>query len=370
MRSKTIILVLVIFIAILNSCKSNVPLEAQMTELLTEELKDYDIHGVSAAVVFPSGKLWRGVSGISHDTVKIKTNMFFGIGSITKNVVAALTLKLCEEKLIALNDPISMWLDDYPYIDGNITIKQLLNHTSGLYMFWDNEDLWDELERDKSKYWTPEEVLKYIKEPYFFPGEGFRYSNTNYLLLAMIIVQATNTTLSEALRDRFWQPLGIKSVFHYLEEKIPDNLAHIYGDDFVFGGRDEDVTFIPRTAHESITYGSAGLFFTAEALALWCHSLFEGDVLNKNSMNEMLQFIEFSPISNMRGYGLGVQVYAKSFSSGETAIGHGGANIGTSTYMVYLPEFHVSLVVMINEYPNEGIDSITKGLINLILKEL
>jgi hypothetical protein len=86
-------------------------------------------------------------------------------------------------------------------------------------------------------------------------------------------------------------------------------------------------------------------------------------------MDEMLQFVEFKSVANMRAYGLGVQVYTKGFASGKYAIGHGGGNIGTTTYMVYLPEFHVSMVVMINAFPSGCIDTITKKMIRAVLKD-
>jgi len=72
----------------------------------------------------------------------------------------------------------------------------------------------------------------------------------------------------------------------------------------------------------------------------------------------------------MRAYGLGVQLYERDFSCGKKAIGHGGGNIGTTTYMVYLPKYHVSIVVMANAFPNKSADFITKGLIGIVLKEL
>jgi len=295
--------------------------------------------------------------------------MFFAIGSITKNVVAALTLKLVEEDVLSLKDPLSKWLPGYPHVDDKITIRQLLNHTSGLYMFWDNQQIWDDLKADRAKVWTPEEVLSYIKEPYFSPGEGWRYSNSNYLLLAMIIEKATGSNLSSEFRTRFWQPLGIDNTYLSQEETIPENQAHVYGDNFNNDGSDLDLTFLPRASHESITYGSSGIFTTAENLARWSHALFSGEILRQQSLNEMLTFVEFNPVSNMRAYGLGVQVYTRRFASGKYAIGHGGGNIGTTTYMVYLPEYHASIVVMINAFPNRGAGVITKRLIRIVLKE-
>lgn len=355
----------------ISSCEEYIPIENRMQNVLDEEIDDYNIHGVSVSIIFPDKKIWNGVSGFSYDTVSVKPEMLFAIGSVTKNFVSTLALKLAEENILALEDPLSKWLPDFPNIDHKISVRQLLNHTSGLYMFWDNQKIWDDLKKDRSKIWSPEEVLTYIKEPYFPPGKGWRYSNTNYLLMAMIIKKATGSSLSENFRKYFWHPLDIRNAFLSLEDEIPkDKLAHVYGDNFNFGESIEDVTFLPRNSHESITYGSSGIFITAHDLALWCHTLFEGEVLQESSLKEMLNFIEFSTVANMRAYGLGVQLYSKSFSSGEVAIGHGGGNIGTTTYMVHFPDYRVSIIVIINAFPNEGSDVITKSLIRIVLKEM
>jgi D-alanyl-D-alanine carboxypeptidase len=352
------------------SCGSDLPIEKQMQETLDKGIKKYDVHGVSATVIFPDDHIWTGTSGVSHDTVTMKPDMLFAVGSVTKNIVAALTLKLVEENRLSLEDPISKWLPSYAFVDSMITIRQLLNHTSGIYMFWENQKLWDALKEDRAKFWTPEEVLQYIKEPHFAPGEGWRYSNTNYLLMAMIIKKVTGTGLSDQFRKYFWQPLSIDDVYLSQEEVIPDNQAHVYGDNFEFGESDRDITFLPRASHESIGYGSSGIFISSKNLARWSHAIFTGKVLNQQSMNQMLQFIEFRPVANMRAYGLGTQVYDKRFTYGKEAIGHGGGNIGTTTYMVYFPEYHISIVVMVNAFPTKAIDVITKGLIKIILNDL
>ncbi len=352
------------------SCGDQESLEEHMQQVLDSGLKKHNAIGVSAAVIFPDRKIWTGVSGISHATVSIKPDMLFAIGSITKNFVAALTLKLTEEGLLSLDDPLSKWLPPYPHVNGIVTIRQLLSHTSGIYKFLDNQKIWDDMLKDMTKLWTPEEVLNYIKEPYFAPGGGFHYSNTNYLLMAMIIKKATGSTLSTEFHKYFWKPLGIKNAYLSIDEDIPDNQAHIYGDNFMFGDKTSDVTFQPRVSHDSIIYGSGGLFMTAEDLALWCHALFGGKVLKQKSMDEMLQFVKTKHIYNMSAYGLGVQVFKREFSCGEEAIGHGGANIGSTVYMVYFPEHQLSIVVMVNAFPTKSIDVITEGLIKVVLKEL
>jgi len=366
----TFILFLVIISSLSCSGDKKVPLEQKLQNVLDNGIKKYDVKGVSAAIIFSEDKKWTGTSGISHDTVTIKPDMLFAIGSITKNFVATLTLKLAEKGILSLDDPLSKWLPEYPHVNSEITIRQLLNHTSGIYMFWSNQKIWDDLIKDRTKIWTPDEVLTYIKEPYFEPKEGFRYSNTNYLLLAMIITEATGSTLSSEFNEYFWKPLNIKSACLSIEESIPDNQAHVFGDNFNNDGSNLDLTFLPRESHESITYGSAGIFMTAEDLALWCHYLFEGQILNQQSMDEMLQFVSFKPSGNMTGYGLGVQKFPKKYSNGEKAFGHSGANIGTSAYMVYLPKHHLSVVVMINNMNHQCTEYILKKLINISLKEL
>jgi D-alanyl-D-alanine carboxypeptidase len=358
----------ILLVVLVASCSSPISPEEELQHALNSEIRNHGIPGVSAAIVFPDGSVWTGVSGLSHDSVAMAPDMAFAIGSVTKNVVSALALKLVEEGILDLDDPLSRWLPRYPHVHPAITIRQLLGHTSGLYMFWDNEQIWDDLVADRTRMWNPADVLKYIQEPYFSPGDGFHYSNTNYLLLATIIERSTGSTLSAELRARFWTPLGIDDAWLSVQEEDRADRAHVYGDDFVFGKRDMDVTFEPRTAHDTITFGSSGIFTTAESLARWSQALFSGRILQPSTLDEMLQMTTFEPFTNMKAYGLGVQEYSDSFSSGEEAIGHGGANIGTTTYMVYLPEFQVSIVVMINAFPNEGADFITKRLIRAVTR--
>lgn len=164
--------------------------------------------------------------------------------------------------------------------------------------------------------------------------------------------------------------MGIENAYLSQQEDIPNNQVHVYGDNFIFGSEESDLTFVPRASHESITFGSSGIFTTAESLAQWSHALFGGEILQQQSMDEMLQFVEFREVSNISAYGLGVQRYPRSFSSGKQAIGHSGGNIGTSTNMVYLPEYNVSIVVMINAFPNKSARYITKKLMRAILRDL
>jgi D-alanyl-D-alanine carboxypeptidase len=229
-------------------------------------------------------------------------------------------------------------------VNGAITVRQLLDHTSGLFMFWDNQAIWDDLIRERTRVFTPEEVLAYIKEPYFAPGDGHRYSNTNYLLAAMIVTRVTGSTLSAEMRRRFWEPLGLESASLPLGEPYPDNMAHVWGDNFEKGTPVRDITLLPRASHDSITYGSAGVFMTAGDLARWTHALFRGKVLSPDSLAQMRTF------SGGGSYGLGLQRLRRGFVRWARAEGHGGGNIGSTSYMVHLPDRGVSMAVMVNTF--------------------
>jgi len=271
--------------------------------------------------------------------------MSFAIGSITKNMVAALMLQLAEEGKLSLDDPIGRWLPPYEYVDSRITIRQMLNHTSGLFMFWENQQIWDDLIQYRTKVFTPEEVLSYLREPHNAPGKGYRYSNTNYLLAAMIISKVTGSKLSAEFRRRFWEPLNLKSACMPIEEPYPENMAHVWGQNFEKEGLYRDVTFLPRASHDSITYGSGGVFMTAEDLARWTHALFQKRVISKESLEQMQQS------SSQASYGLGIDRLGWWFLTGRVnAFGHGGGNIGTTAYMAYLPDHDISIAVMINHF--------------------
>lgn len=367
MKSRAL-LIFVIISMLLCSCAQQTPIEEQFQDVLDQAVDKHDIQGVSAAVIFPDGSVWNGVSGISHEGVPIAPEMVFAIGSATKNIVAALTLRLAEEGVLSLDAPLSSWLPPYAHVDGNITIRQLLNHTSGIYNYFDNQELWDDLMAERTRYFTPDEVLAYLEEPYFAAGEGWRYSNTNYLLLAMIITEATGSDLSSALEAYLYQPLSLSGFYLSQEDTLPPNQAHVYGDNWD-GGPVRDITFVPRTSHESIIYGAGGIFTTAENLARWSKALFEGRVLEQRSLEEMLTLVKFKPVSTMRAYGLGVLEYRKHITLGELALGHDGANIGTTTSMAYLPDHQISIVVMINAFPNDSAEAVLNGLIKVILKD-
>ena len=353
---------LAIFAAV--SCSGDTrTLEQRLQSSLDAGLQGDPGSGVSVAVIVPGEPIWLGTNGASHDTTQMSPDMLFAIGSITKNMVAALTLQLAEEGVLSLEDTLGKWLSAYPNIDDRVTIRQLLNHTSGIYQYFSNQAIWDEIERDRARVWTHEEVLTYVLEPYFAPGGGFRYSNTNYTLLGMIIEKATGEGIATELRGRFWEPLGLSNTYFAIEEEIPDNVAHVWGT-LLPGEETRDLTFVLRAAHDSIIHPSGGVFATAENLARWSDALFQGKIISESQLGEMLEFVAISKKDGIQsqGYGLGVQHFLPGWIRGVEVYGHGGGSIGCAAYMLYLPEHGVSIAAMINSFDGKPLRRIARDL--------
>ena len=328
--------------------------------------------GISASVILPDNEIWSGTCGVSSGDSLLTTGMLFGIGSVTKNFTAALTLKLVEEGKLSLEDPVKKWLPGFPNIDNSITVSQLLNHTSGVGGFFNNEEIWTDLLRDKARTWTPEEVLGYVGEPYFKPGEGCHYVNTNYILLGLIILKATGVQkISTLYREILWDPLGLDNTYLDIEEKMPDRLAHAYSDIYnkKFGsgnpGVIEDVSNYPRTAHNSIVWTAGGIYSTPTDLAKWTDALFSGLVLEQSSMDEMLNFI---PVPDDDGHGMGIFSYSPGYTCDRKSIGHSGQNTGYMTEMIYLKEDDITLVFSINNQDYNLFSSIAGPIIKAVLE--
>ena len=110
--------------------------------------------------------------------------------------MAALVLQLVEEGRLTLDDPLSTWLPDFPNIDNRTTIRQLLNHTSGIYDYVKHPDSPFQMAYKSTKTWTQEQILlELVEQPYFSPGSGWHYSTTNYILLRLIAEKATGSNV-------------------------------------------------------------------------------------------------------------------------------------------------------------------------------
>lgn len=313
---------------------------------------DYDL-GISAAVLVPGYRTWEGASGYSHQDVPISTDMLFDVGSVQKNFEAALVLKLVEEGMLSLDDPISKYLPTYNNVDGRITIRQLLNHTSGVFNVFEHPDFpWIGSYVDYSKSWPIEHVFdQFVLEPYGPPGYTQHYSSTNYLLLTEIIEGVTGNTVPDEIETRFLKPMQLERTFVSMGEAPPDKylVAHPWVD-IDQDGTLEDLYEIPLTWKVTLTHPV--MFSTPADLARWMNAIYyDRTVLNPQSHEEMLAFPETTLPDPEGGlYGLGVIDFTERL--GVPVLGHGGSSLGYSAAALYLPEYSISIAWLVNTGEN------------------
>jgi len=340
-------------------------LASSLQNALDITFAQFDVMGCSAAVILPSGEIWLGVAGISHDDVPITTDMLFSIGSTTKNYITPLILQLAEEGTLSLDDPLSQWLPERPFIDSEITIRQILNQRSGLCNVTDSAELWDAVFEDPARVWLPAEILDvYVNEPCLPPDTDWHYSNTGFLLLGMVIEQATTATVSEELRTRFVEPLGLERTFFAVEEPFPDELPICHGwFDLDGDGSLDDVTPL-RTAIYSAVWTSGAIFSTAADLAWWIDEVLRGDVLSQKSRNQMLVPYSIVPGSGGVGYGLSINLY------GDEGISNTGRIFGYLSLFLHLPKQGATLVVLLNGDDALSLDAISSAITMVVMQHL
>ena len=314
-------------------------LAEQLQQVINEAIEDYNIKGISAAVSTKSGDIWAGASGISHDTVNMNTDMLLGIGSITKNFIATIILQLYEEGSLDLSDSLYYWLENFQHIDTTITIRQLLNHTSGIFDYLWCPGIEDSVLAYGAKIWIPEEIIdKFVLPPYFQPGMDWHYSNTNYLLLGMIIEEVTGNEVVEELHERLTSPIGLTSLFLYPDEDYEGFRAHCW---MPINGTLIDLTEVEDSSWYSIYWTAGAILATPEQLVKWQKGLYEGDILVDSTLELMKQPAPYSG----GYYGLGTQI--APFYQNNWVYGHTG-DVVYYSQLFYVPEDSLSIAVISN----------------------
>jgi CubicO group peptidase (beta-lactamase class C family) len=194
-------------------------LAATLQNILDENRELFAAGAASAAVVIPGQGTWLGASGVANPKTgePVTTDTAFALGSVTKTFIAALVLKLSEEGVLGLDDPLTRWVPRFPGAN-RITIRQLLNHTSGVFNMTDNRAFIETQIEHPRERWTARRILSYVGPPLFPPGTNWGYSNTNYILLGLVVERATGSSVAAELRRTVLEPAGAERVFLQSEE--------------------------------------------------------------------------------------------------------------------------------------------------------
>jgi D-alanyl-D-alanine carboxypeptidase len=317
---------------------------ASLQEDLDALLTSKAYPGLAAAIAFPDGTVWSGQSGVAivSSDKALTADTLFSIGSISKTFVSALVGRLVGRGVMGIDDTLSDYLPDFPNA-ANITLRQLLNHTSGIRDLFDR--LSDQIAADPTRVWTADEVLAGIGNPYFRPGTNYHYSNTNYILLGLAIEKATGQTVSSLVRSEFLTPLGLDNTFLQTEEDVRGSEAHGYLAPASAPVDNSAGAMIPYTAMASAV-GPAGAYVsTASDVARWGEALYDGQILDQASLSAMVDVTVTVPFKPRFLYGLGME---QANILGQHAWGHRGRLDGFWSAMWYLPESHITIVVTSN----------------------
>jgi len=330
-----------------------IPFATELQSALDQALQagqgNHDL-GISAAVHLPGYAIWTGVSGNSQPGDPVTPDMLFDAGSIAKTFEAALALSMAEEGLLRLDDPISTWLPAYPNVDGEVTLRQLLNHTSGIFNVFEHPDFpWVGPDVDYAKQWDTRDVFDvFVREPYGPPGAVQHYSSTNYLLVTVIIEKAAGASVPEEVERRFLTPLNLSRTVFSDGAPLPPRfpMAHPWVDVDLDGDL-EDLSGIPIAWKVSLTHPV--LFTTAEDLVKWTKSLHHDHaVLSEESLREMTTFPAVAvPDPEGRRYGLGIVDFTDE-DVGMRVFGHGGSALGFCAFALYLPDYGATVAWVAN----------------------
>jgi D-alanyl-D-alanine carboxypeptidase len=332
-----------------------------------------NIPGATNGVVTEDGFTWKGASGVSNLEKQTPTESddLFKIASITKTYTAATVLKVVESGKLSLDDTLGQWLPDIaknlPNSE-NVTVRELLNGSGGIYNYTDNpqstSDLIAKYQNGSNEALTSEESVAYAYGQPRFSGasssSSWTYTNTGNNLAGLIVEKATGQSFSNVMRSEVLEPLGLDHTFYQGKEPIEGNLARGYSDlKTIDPALNPDGTLIDVTDNiisaESTPDGS--LISNAEDVVKFSRSLFSGELLKPESLEEMLTFVEEGIPYEGRQFGLGVAKLDKSDNSfflppkgisdnngssfdnsSENIWSKSGGLSGYNSQMIYLPE--------------------------------
>ncbi len=304
--------------------------------------KEVGAPGLAAAVRLPDGTVWYGATGVMWpEGPAVTADTPFAWGSITKTLVAALALRLASEGSLDLDSTLDRWYPDFPQAR-RITLRMLLGHTSGIFDYFQHPDYPERVYDDPLHAWTPEEILTLTGKRTNPPGKAFHYSNTNYVLLGLILEQVTGQPLADQVHDRLLAPLGLdQTVFQ--QAGRPVGVVGAKGFWKRKGGGFQEwsdgTDFRPTTSTATVAWAAGAVEGSVRDLLDWERALYEGDVLTPEALAQMLAF---DPSS---GYGLGARTQTVAKRPG---YGHGGSLRGFVSVMYRLPAEDLDVVVLAN----------------------
>lgn len=324
--------------------------KAHIYKNLIEEYVKKGLPGITLLIHDDNGT-WIGSAGKADIENDVDMNIctVSKVASITKMYMATLILMLYDEGKLALDDKINKYIDkdicDKINNGNEATIRQILNHTSGIYDIISDQGLYLKLLNNPNRDWTADELLEfaYKKDAYFPVGEGVHYSNTNFLLVSLIIEKITGKPHVNMLKERIFVPLELNDSYYHWDDELPATTAQGYYD-----LHNNGTILNLSNYHTGSGNGYNGIYCTVGDLEKFIRALLvEKTLISDSALYQMQQFTEVEEGTNRR-LGLGIYKDFQDRSETDYALGHRGRDLQYSADLFWFPKTSTSMAFLIN----------------------
>ena len=334
---------------------------SRLQDALEKARTKLGLPGVQATVILPDGATWTGVAGYADTATRrrVTADTPFAVASVSKTFTAALILRLADQGRLSIDDPLSRWLLDYPNAR-RITLRMLLQHTSGLPDYFASGALERAMLAKKHRVFTPAEVLGYATGLLFTPGTGWHYSNTGFVLLGLVAEKAGGKPWATLVRQELLDPLGLEQTYIQFVEEPPGRApAHGYRYfSYATTGRPRDqgdgTPVVPFTSVVTAAGSAGSIASTTGDLARWARALYTGQVLSPASTRAMMDVRASKKLAAERSYGLGTS--RLKLRGGFVGYGHSGSIGGFRASIRYFRAQDTTVAVLFNRDAYRGDD--------------
>ena len=355
--SISLLLVLVLSVGV----QAQKPVVATGTNVLKKELqlkldewhKAGKFPGATFGVVLESGESFGLAVGFSDRDAKtpMKSTDRMPAGSTGKTFAAAMAMQLIKDGKILLDDKIEKYLGKETWFGRlpnakDVTIRQLMNHTSGLVRYEFKKEFTDFLTANPYKVWRPEERLAYLfdEKPPFEAGKGWDYSDTNYIVLGMIMERVTGKKFYDEAYKRFVKKFKLNDTIAQDGPELKGVVQGYAGANNPFGGKDKMIENGKFIVNPQLEWTGGGWASTGVDLARWAKTMYEGKAFDASLVPVMLDGVPAKLGRDVK-YGLGVIIRP---TQAGLAYGHSGFFPGYMTDMMYFPEQKIAVAVQVN----------------------
>ncbi|MFD3943094.1 serine hydrolase domain-containing protein [Streptomyces sp. NPDC058579] len=312
-------------------------LTARLDKVIEDARVQAGIPGLVAGLWMPGKGRYVRATGVADKVTgePMSTDVFLRIGSETKTFTVTALMKLVDDGRIKLDDPIAKYIAGVPN-GWKITLRNLAEMRSGLFPYTDDADFQQDLLSDPSRYFSPHEVLAYgykHKNP-AEPGKVFQYSNSNLILLGLVVEKVSGHRLVDFLEKRVLRPAKLRHTLLPEGPEFPEPHPRGYTNQTLSGQVTDATDWNPSWA-----WAAGAMISNLEDLRRWARIVATGELLSPETQAQRLKFLPIGVPGT--SYGLGIM------NSGGW-IGHNGSIPGYETVTVYLPSQKATLVLMLN----------------------